>query len=291
MPARQPYTTLCKAASRVHSLTRVDLHVHSTHSDGLYTPAEIVDLARRSGLAALAITDHDTLEAITPAQAAAAGSALEIVPAVEISARHRDRDLHLLAYFVSPEDTTLRHALAQLQQRRTDRFWEMIERLRAMGVSLNRKEAERYVGPGVLGRRHVAALLVQTGRAATIRQAFARYLRDGGRVALPNCCLAVEEAISLIRGAGGVAAWAHPSYDCSEKLLTELSWLGLGALEVEYPGYRGTQKRLLRNLAERFGLAVTGGSDCHGPDQSSRAVGACGITVAELDRLRQMAWR
>src|SRR5947199_9829043 len=116
MPARQPFTSLCQLAARGRHAGRADLHLHTTHSDGTYTPAEVVELGRRSGLSTLAITDHDTLGGVGPARAAAEGSGVEVVPGVEITAEHRGRELHLLAYFVSTEDRALGGALERIQR-------------------------------------------------------------------------------------------------------------------------------------------------------------------------------
>src|SRR4051812_24579280 len=130
MPAHQPFTTLCQIAARSPNNGRADLHVHTTFSDGTYTPAQVVDLARRSGLAAVAITDHDTTAGVGPALAAAAGTGVEVVPGVEITAEHRERELHLLAYFVRTGDTALATALQRICDHRVGRFHDMVDRLR-----------------------------------------------------------------------------------------------------------------------------------------------------------------
>jgi predicted metal-dependent phosphoesterase TrpH len=285
MPARQPFTALCQAAARPATSGRADLHVHTTHSDGAYTPAQVVELARRSGLAAVAITDHDTLAGVPEARAHAS-SHVEIIAGVEITAEYRARELHLLGYFVRVEDPPLTAALARLRAHRDKRFWDMVERLRTEGVSLDAEDLRRHLGTGVLGRRNLAVLLAGAGRVGSVREAFLRYLSDDGRVTLPKVRLPVEEAIALVRGAGGVAAWAHPSYDCNRESLSELSRLGLAAIEADYPAHRSGRGRELRALAATFGLAVTGGSDCHGPDQPRRAIGACGVSANELAILR-----
>jgi predicted metal-dependent phosphoesterase TrpH len=289
MPARQPFTALCQAAARSRVSGRADLHIHTRHSDGLYTPVEIVDLARRSGLAAIAITDHDTLSGVQPAREAARGLALEVVAGVEISAEYRGRELHLLGYFVNLENSSLLAALSRLRQHRTDRFWEMAARLRQSGVAVDDAALRAFAGTGTLGRRNLAEFLVQTRRAGSVREAFARYLGDRGRISVPKIRLPVAEAIACVHGAGGVAAWAHPSYDCTRETLGELRRLGLGAVEVAYPVTRVSHSRELRGLAAELGLAVTGGSDCHGPGHPRRAVGACSVTGEELERLRRLS--
>jgi predicted metal-dependent phosphoesterase TrpH len=289
MPARQPFTALCQASARSRVAGRADLHLHTTHSDGTYTPAQILDLARRSGLAVVAITDHDTLAGVAEAEAAARGSGVKVVPGVEISAEHEGRELHLLGYFVQSENAELRTALQRLREGREQRFWYMVERLRGCGVSIDECELRRHAGAGVLGRRNLAEYLVQTRRASTVREAFARYLGDKGRVNVPKVRLAVAEAIALVRGAGGVASWAHPPYDDARDRLRELQRLGLGAVEVEYPGFRPGHKRELRRWAAELGLAISGGSDCHGPGHARRTVGACSISAQELAALRRQA--
>jgi predicted metal-dependent phosphoesterase TrpH len=286
MPTRQPFTALCRLTSRRPLAGRADLHLHTTHSDGLYTPAQVVELARRGGLSAVALTDHDTLGGLPEARAAAEGSSVEVVAGAEITCEYRGRELHLLAHFVRP-DGPLVAALGRLCRHRAERFRDMVGRLRASGVALDEAELGG-AAPGSLGRRHLAELLVKSRRVGSVREAFARYLKDGGRVAVPKLRLPVAEAIALVRGAGGVAGWAHPSYDCTREALAELRRLGLGAVEAEYPGTRPARVRALRGWAHEYGLAVTGGSDCHGPEPPRRTVGACGVSAAELEALRRL---
>jgi predicted metal-dependent phosphoesterase TrpH len=140
-----------------------------------------------------------------------------------------------------------------------------------------------------LGRRNLDNALVRAQRVGSVREAFARYLGDGGRVAVPKARLKVADAIVLVQGAGGVAAWAHPSYDGLQTGLAELQRLGLDAIEAEYPTRRASQVKSARALALSLGLAVTGGSDCHGPEPLTRALGRCGVTSEELERLRGIA--
>jgi predicted metal-dependent phosphoesterase TrpH len=284
MPARQPFTALCQLAARGRYAGRVDLHLHTTHSDGAYTPEQVVELARRAGLSAAAITDHDTLGGVASAQAAAAGSGVEIVAGVEITAEYQQRELHLLGYFVALDYAPLTEALEELRLHRAARFQEMIERLRQRGVSFTGEERHVQGAPEALGRRHLAEMLVRTRRVATVREAFQRYLGDRGGVAAPKKRLPVAEAIALVRAAGGVAAWAHPSYDGTWEQLVELRDFGMGAVEVEYPNLRRSRTLELRAWAERLGLAITGGSDCHGPGR--RGVGSCTISAEEFARLR-----
>ena len=295
MPSGQPFTKLCQTLSRPRYFGRVDLHLHTTFSDGTYTPAQIVDLARRSGLSAIAITDHDTLAGIAPTRLAA-GASLDVVSGVEITAEFRGRELHLLGYCFDLDNAALRRALEHLQADRTMRFHEMIKRLHMLGVHIAEAEVARVLKRSgdhaatatTLGRRHLAEILVQAKKVATVREAFRRYLGDHGRTSVPKARLPVAEAIALVRGATGVAAWAHPTYDCSKEMLLELKRLGLGALEAEYAAFPPSRVKQLRSWAKELGLAVTGGSDCHGPGQPHRGVGASSITHEELMQLREL---
>jgi predicted metal-dependent phosphoesterase TrpH len=288
MPAGQPFTLLCQQMARPRHTGRADLHVHTTHSDGRYTPAQVVELARRCGLSAVAITDHDTTAAYGIARQAA-GTHPEVIPGVEITAEFRGRELHLLGYFFRLDDAPLQSALAALRSDRVGRFWEMVARLRQLGVRLPDEVLAGVGTAGTLGRRNLAELLVRAEQAATVREAFQRYLHDHGRAAVPKRRLPVAEAAALVRGARGVAAWAHPTYDCTRPALAELRALGVGGVEADYPTCRPSKARELRTWAAELGLAVTGGSDCHGPEPPSRGLGVCGVTAAELAALRGMA--
>jgi predicted metal-dependent phosphoesterase TrpH len=253
----------------------------------VYTPQQVVEVARRCGLAALAITDHDTLDAV-PAARASAGNSLEIISGVEITAEYQQREIHLLGYFVALDHPGLNAALETIRSHRAARFQEMIERLRALGVSLsNEDRASIPAQPVALGRRNLAELLVRSGCVPSVREAFRQYLGDRGGVVVPKMRLPAAEALALVREAGGVAAWAHPSYHGTREHVTELRDLGLGAVEAVYPDVRSARVRELRSWADALGLAVTGGSDCHGPGR--RPVGACTISTGELDHLRTKA--
>src|SRR5262249_4471410 len=155
---------------------------------------------------------------------------VEVIAGVEITAEYLDRELHLLGFFVRRDDEALLAALERLRHSRAERFWEMAERLRTCGVPLEEEALRQQTATGTVGRRNLATLLVRANRAGSVREAFARYLGDNGRIVVPKRRLPVAEAIALVRGAGGVASWAHPSYDCTQQRLAELHSWGLGAI-------------------------------------------------------------
>jgi predicted metal-dependent phosphoesterase TrpH len=284
MPTGQPFTRLCQRIARPATTGRADLHIHTTHSDGDYTPAQVVDLARRSGLSAIAITDHDTLCGIGPAVTAADGR-IEVIAGIEITAEHVGREVHLLGYFVGTDDRALNQAIVRLRDDRRARFLGMVGRLRERGVSVDEEDVKLAAAGSAPGRRTLATLLHAAGRVGSVREAFARWLADGGPAEIPKSRLPLAEAIGLVRDAGGMSSLAHPSAALTLPQLRELKEMGLRAVESSCPSQRPTRSRELRLWAAALGLAVTGGSDCHGPDGT--AIGACGVTADELSVLRQ----
>lgn len=285
MPARQPFTRLCQTLGRPAATGRADLHVHTTHSDGDYSPAEVVDLARRSGLAAVAVTDHDTTGGVAEAERFANGR-VEVIAGVEVTAEHDGREVHLLGYFVRTDDAPLGTALARLRDHRRQRFHGMVERLRDRGVSVDEEALAETASVPAPGRRTLAALLLATGRVGSVREAFDRWLADGRPADVPKARLPLAEAIALVRGAGGVTSMAHPPASLTSPQLAGLRDLGLQAVEADYPAHRASRTKELRSWAAGLGLAVTGGSDCHGPDGT--AIGRHGVTEDELTVLRQL---
>jgi predicted metal-dependent phosphoesterase TrpH len=266
---------------------RADLHLHTTHSDGTYTPAQVLDLARRCGLAAIALTDHDTVAGWAEAQAAATPE-LEVIPGVELTCLWRGRGVHLLGYFFRPEDAALQARLAELRVQRRQRLYAWAEQLRRRGLLVPEEELERLARAGSVGRRHLAAWLVQSRQVASERLAFRRYLQTAERSA-GLVGLRVAEAIALVRAAGGIVSLAHPPYDFSQKDLATLARQGLAAVEVEFPACPPQRRRQLRRWAAELHLAISGGSDCHGPEPWRQTVGSCTISRAELEALRRRA--
>ena len=287
MPARQPFTALCRALAQGGDSGPADLHVHTYSQRWRLTPGPgggPGPALRPRGHCA--VTDHDTLDGVLEATAAA-GTHLEVIPAWRSAPVYHERELHLLAYFVRLEDPSLTGMLDQLRTQRTVRFAAMVERLRgSAGCQLDQEATAACHGS--LGRRHLAELLVRARKAGSVREAFQRYLGDGGRVAVPKAHLPVTEAIACVRQAGGVASLAHPSYHCTRETLIDLRAHGLGAVETEYPNTRPSRARELRTWAAELGLAVTGGSDCHGPEPSHRSV-ALAVSPAQLQQLRERA--
>lgn len=247
---------------------RVDLHTHTFFSDGVLSPEEVVALAIDRQLAALAITDHDSMEGLARARAAA-GPALELVPGIEMSSAYEGLDLHILGYYVDPDHAELRERLEGFRTERLDRALAMIERLRVLGAGVDADQVLALAGPGVVGRPHVAEALVRAGHVETMDDAFRRYLGMDGEAFVPRPAFRPDEAISLIHAAGGVSVLAHPGGALPETIVERLVASGLRGIEVWHPQHNGQTVRRYRALAQRLGLLETGGSDFHGPMRST----------------------
>ena len=293
MPTGQPFTRICQQLAQLRSESqRADLHLHTCHSDGVWTPTELVQRAAARGLGAIAITDHDTCSALPEACTAVRGlaSAPEIIAGVEITCEFRGNELHLLGYFIDADEPALDSALAGLREQRRLRFQHMADLLSRAGLPLDGIEVQSRIESGCsLGRRDLAGMMVRAGHVPTVGQAFARYLRDGTPFAVPKQALAVAEALALVHAAGGIGSWAHPPQEIELEQVIELRELGLIALEAVQPSYTSARARRIRELALAAGLLVSGGSDCHGPTPVSRTLGSWGIRRNELDLLRTSA--
>ena len=281
-----PFTRLCGRLALLRDPGRADLHTHPTFSDGTHTPAGLVERARKAGLKAVAVTDHDTTAGVEPARSAAAGT-VEVIAGVEITAEFRGHELHLLGYFVRPDDPALSAALADLRASRRERLTEMARRLRPLGPSVEDAVAA-FPDDVSLGRRHLARLLIAAGHARSLHGAFAGWLARPELAGVPKRRLPAADAIALVRGAGGATSWAHPPADADLRTLEELRDMGLAAVECAYPWPSRVHETRLRQLARAAGLAVTGGSDSHDPDQPTRAVGARSVTLEEVARIRAL---
>ena len=264
----------------------IDLHTHSTCSDGLLSPVELVDLARTAGLRALALTDHDTVDGIGEALEHGRSIGLEVVAGLEVSAWHDHIPMHILGYCFDPGHAGLRERLERVQQGRHERNVRIVEKLRQLGIDVSMELLGEISGRGQTGRPHIARMLVELGAVPTVELAFTRYLRRGAAAYMERFRYRADEAIAMIGEAGGVAVLAHPSAidpapASLEEVLAGLKRAGLTGIEALYPGHSAKTVRQLRRLAEKLDLLITGGSDFHG-DRRSGAVlagGSSGILV------------
>jgi len=266
---------------------RVDLHAHTIFSDGLLTPEALVERAVTKQLAAVAVTDHDSVEAM-PRAGAAANGRIEVVPGVEISSALDGLDLHILGYYIDPEHGPLRERLSGFQDERRDRARRILVRLAELGVELDLDEVLASAGPGVVGRPHVAAAMVRARVVGGIDEAFRRYLGVHGAAFVPRPAFRTQEAIELIHESNGVSVLAHPGAQLADAMVEHLAAVGLRGIEVWHPQHSVATTRRYRALAERLELLETGGSDFHGQPQGSD-LGDQPVPYGALARLKQTA--
>ena len=266
---------------------RVDLHTHTFFSDGLLSPEELVERAIGRRLAAIAVTDHDSVEGL-PRARTAAGTKLEVVPGIEISSSAEDQDLHILGYYVDAGHAPLIQRLGRFQADRRDRAREIVQRLAGLGIALDADAMLAAAGPGVVGRPHVAAALIAGGHVGDMDEAFRRYLGMRGSAYVPRPAFRPEEAIALIHAANGISVLAHPGPAVSDALFERLVAGGLRGVEVWHPLHGGALVRRYHALAQRHDLVETGGSDFHAPTRGTE-LGDLAVSITVLDRLKEVA--
>lgn len=260
---------------------RIDLHTHSSASDGTDSPAELLGNALAAGLDVVALTDHDTVSGYAEAIAALddprlAGSGLTLVTGAELSCVVDGISMHLLAYLFDPEEPEFARERELVHTDRFRRAEVMVERCRALGAPITWEQVRRIAGTGAVGRPHVASALVEAGVVADVDSAFTeQWLANGGRADVRKHELDPFEAVRLVRAAGGVPVFAHPGavkrgLTVSEQVITELAAAGLGGLEVDHTDHDAETRARLRDLAAGLGLLATGSSDYHGERKTVR---------------------
>jgi hypothetical protein len=247
----------------------VDLHVHSTASDGQLPPREVVRHAAEVGLRAIALTDHDTVAGVPEALAAGREFNVEVIPGVEFSAEFDDGACHVLGYFIDHANAALLDLLAAAGAGRQERNAGILARLRELGIPITMEELTAHVTDGVLTRAHFAAALVARGVVDSWDEAFQKYLGRGGRAYVPRRRVTPVDAIRAVRGAGGLAALAHPRQlnrgaDETDKWFERLAAAGLDAVETQSPDHTANYAERFRAAAQRLGLLEVGGTDWHG---------------------------
>ena len=247
----------------------IDLHVHSDVSDGTYTPTELVEYALKKGLTAMALTDHDTVDGVEEAVKAAEGTGLELIPGVELSAEYRGRDIHILGLYLDYRSEKFLAYLQEFKDTRDARNVKMAERLTAHKMPVTVEELKEEYGNAVLTRAHFAKFLKKKGFVNSYDEAFLRFLGDDKPCYVPRERITPEGAVKLIHDAGGIAVLAHPllyhlGMDELEVLVSRLKDCGLDGIEAIYSMNRGRDERRMKELAAKYDLLITGGSDFHG---------------------------
>ena len=246
--------------------SEIDLHLHSTASDGILPPAKVVEAARAAGLSVIALTDHDTVAGVSEAVAAGEALGVRVIRGVELSA-HEDasgKEVHVLGLHVSGVDV-LEDELMALREKRTERARLIVNRLTEIGVPISLEKVLQQSNGGAVGRPHIARALIESGAVVDQREAFDRYLGQGRAAFVPKSQFLIGDAIRMIHAAGGIAIWAHPSHTARRERVERLVAQGLDGLEVRHPSHSPDVAAGLEALCDFLGLVPSGGSDWHGP--------------------------
>lgn len=262
----------------------LDLHLHSTVSDGTLAPAGVVEAALAAGLDVISLTDHDSTAGVGPALEARRGRSLEIIPGLELSASWEANEVHILGYFVDPAHPDLVRHANWAGERRESRMREMVHRLQDQGIGVSYEDVEALAGAEreSLARPHLARALAAGGHVASPAEAFDRYIGNEHPAYVPTRLLEAEEAVTLVLRAGGIPVWAHPYTFHLDGLLPRLVRAGLRGLEVYRPRTPPARIQLLEGYARSAGLLVTGGSDWHGPEGGP--LGEFRVSSGEVER-------
>ena len=273
-------------------MSRVDLHIHSTASDGRLNPADIVRQAAEQGLSVIAIADHDTVDGIAPAiEAAKAFPELKVIPAIELSTDVPQGEVHVLGYFIDYADREFQVTLERMRHSRLHRAQGMIAKLKDFGIHIDWERVQEIAGTGSMGRPHIAQAMLEKGYITSFKEAFDKYISRDGPAYVEREKMTPVEAVELLLQVNGLPVLAHPfTANNTEMLIVELKAAGLIGIEAYYDGYTADEIGRLVSLADRYGLIVTGGSDYHGLEATNETmIGGVDLPMESVERLIALA--
>jgi hypothetical protein len=268
-------------------MRKIDLHIHTTYSDGVCSPKEIIEKAHQLGLHVIAITDHDCVKGCRQGQYYANKYGIELIPGVEISTYYKDYEVHILAYFIDVKNRKLKNMLGFLQTGRYRRAEEILKKLNKFGITMNIKDIyKQSAKTGVIGRPHIANAMVEAGYIKDYNDAFSNYIGNESPAYVPKPSYTPEEVINIIHNAEGAAILAHPGILNNDFLIPDLIDMGLDGIEAFYPLHSSGQRDTYLMLAEKYNLLVTGGSDFHGINTSHDVLGKVTLKEKYFQKLK-----
>lgn len=264
-----------------------DLHLHTFFSDGTFSPEEVVAHGKRIGFAALALTDHDTLEGCERMAAACAAEKIEFIVGSELTAEFGEHELHILGYFLDPKHPRLLTELARFQEIRQQRIRDMVARINTLGVPLNVDDVFALANCRAPGRPHVARALVKAGLCTSHDEAFERFLKFNRPAWVPKAKMSATDAIALIHEAGGLAVMAHPALNRCDEVIEPLVEDGLDGIECYHTKHSNNTAAHYLEITKRYGLLVTGGSDCHGMSKGKPLIGGIKLPIHYVHKMQK----
>jgi predicted metal-dependent phosphoesterase TrpH len=268
----------------------IDLHLHSTASDGILTPKELVEKAFNLAINAIALTDHDSVEGVTPSIKEGKKLGVEVIPAVELSSDLNGQDIHFLGYFINYEDKKFQKRLAELRNLRAERAAKMVDLLRSKDVNIPFEDVLEAAGSGAVGRAHVAKVMVKKGYIDTVEEAFEKYIGRHAPCYVEKYFYTPKDVIETIKETGGIAVLAHPALSDVDEFIPEFIEYGIQGIEVLHGEQTDEQSKYYLQLANEYNLLPTGGSDFHGLKNTKRGreMGSVKVPDEFLDRLKKL---
>jgi 3',5'-nucleoside bisphosphate phosphatase len=266
-----------------------DLHLHTNFSDGTYTPEELVAQAAKNNLAAIALTDHDTVEGCERAAIACKAAEIEFIPGAELTAEQNDNEIHILGYFLDTYNKKLLEEIAKFQAVRQQRIHEMVARLNALNVPLKVEDVIALANCCSPGRPHVARALVKAGFVGSLDEAFERFLKRHRPAFVPKAKISSQVAIELIHQANGLAVMAHPGLNRTDEVIPDLVDAGLDGIECFHTKHSTAVSEHYLEIADKYNLLVTGGSDCHGMSKGKPLIGTVKLPYRQVEKLKEAA--
>jgi len=268
---------------------RADLHVHTHLSDGTFSPKEVIEHAQEKEISAIAITDHDCIDAIEPAMLCAEGTGVEVIPGVELTCEWKNCEIHILGYFIDYKAKWFKSKLKTLCDTRIKRMEKMVRSLSSLGIEVDIEEVFELGGLGSVGRLHLAQILLKNKHVSSLKEAFDRFLGSGKPCYVRGFRLSPPEAIELICKAKGVAVMAHPHVMGRDEFIADFVKVGLRGIEAYHSDHSDKAAEHYRKIAEDFGLLITGGSDCHGFGKGRVLIGEASVPYELVERMKEAA--
>ncbi len=272
-------------------MQKIDLHIHTIYSDGTYTPTKVVEKAKELGLAAISITDHDSVSGVEEAIRAGEKLGVEVVPGIEMSSDTGEDEIHILGYYLDWKDKIFLAQLRIFQEDRAKRNQRLLKRLEELGMKLDHREIKNMAPKGVVSRLHIARLMVKNGYVSSIGEAFEEWLNAGKPAYIKRMKVSPFEVIQLILKVGGIPVFAHPYLSKRDDLIPEMVKRGLMGIEVYQSVHNEQAVAHYREIAEEYHLLITGGSDCHGEGKGKILMGTVDVPVSILDKLKKATGR
>jgi hypothetical protein len=264
-----------------------DLHLHTVYSDGTFTPAQLIAESKKAGLSCIAVVDHDNIEGIAPSLEIARKEDIEVLPGIELTAEYEGREVHILGYFIDYNSEALIEKLKSLKKIRVERVHKIVEKLKEIGVTIDPKIIFELAQDGTVGRLHIARALVKKKAVNNVYEAFQKYIGDKGPAYVCGFRFTVQDAIKFIKNAGGIPVLAHPYSLNNDELILQFVEYGIMGLEIHYPEHSQSLVNYYLELARKYSLLVTGGSDCHGDAKPGVKVGCIKVPYELVEKLKE----